>query len=157
MAEEKTVTLMQAHQYFGAECNNRTWDLIERTDRSDEETVEMIHEVHASCWHWSKVGEQVNLIRGHYLVAKVYFAAGMREMGAFWAQKTWAQTQELGLDGWDYAFGLEIAARGAAAGGRKAEFETLHREAEEAIAALGDADRQLCQAELDRGPWFGMK
>lgn len=157
MAEEKTMSLPEAHQHFAVECNNRTWDLIEKPDRTPEEDVEMIHQAHASCRHWSAVGEPVNLVRGHYVVAKVYFAVGMTEPARFWARKTWEQTVELGLESWDYAFACEIMARAHAAAGEKDQHEELYRKAQDAVAGLGEGERELCQGELDRGPWFGMK
>ncbi len=157
MAEEKKMDLSEAHQYFAVECNNKTWDLLDKTERTPDEEIEMIHQVHASCWHWSRAGEPVNVVRGHYVAAKVYFAAGMTESARFWAQKTWDQTVELGLESWDYAFACEIMARACAAAGEKDKHEEYHRKAQDAIAGLGNDERELCQGELDRGPWFGMR
>jgi hypothetical protein len=157
MSDDKKLSLPEAQQHFAVECNNKTWDLIEKPGRTPEEDVEMIHQVHTSCWHWSKVGEPVNMARGHYLAAKVYFAAGMAESACFWARKTWDQTVELGLESWDYAFGCEIMARAHAAAGEKDKHEELYRKAQDAIAGLDKGERELCQGELDRGPWFGMK
>lgn len=88
MPEEKKLTAAQAHQYFAVESNNKTWDLLEKADRTKAEEIEMIHQAHTSSYHWSKVGEPVNQVRAHYLVAKVYFALDMVESAYYWAQKT---------------------------------------------------------------------
>lgn len=157
MPEQKKLSAEEAHRYFAVETNNRTWDLIEKVDRTLEEDVQMIHQVHASCYHWAQVGEPVNQVRGHYMVAKVYFALGMAESAYYWAEKTWNQTVELQLASWDYAFACEIMARAHASKGDKAAFEELHGKAVTAIEGLGEEDAALCRAELDRAPWFGWK
>lgn len=155
MSDEKRLTVEDAHRYFAVACNNATWDLLEKDDRTGEQTIEMMHQAHASCWHWSRVGEPVNLVRGHYLVAKAAFAAGLRETGAHWARICWDETERLGLTSWDYAFGCEIIARAAAASGERAEFSRLIAKAQEAIAGLDEQDRSICEGELRREPWFG--
>lgn len=157
MSDDTRLTITEAHRHFAVACNNATWDLLEKGDRTETETIEMIHQAHASCWHWSNAGEPVNMVRGHYLVAKVLFAAGMNEAGVHWARRCWEQTQEQGLESWDFAFGREIIARAAAAAGDRDEFARLHALAAEAIDGLSDEDRSICLSELERGPWFGMR
>lgn len=99
----------------------------------------------------------MNLVRAHYLVAKVYFAVQQPESGSFWANHVWKGTTDLGVTSWDYAFACEIMARARAVEGDKAGFEDYHGKAVKAIEGLEKADLALCQGELDRGPWFGMK
>jgi hypothetical protein len=110
MPNNKAMSVEEVDRFFAIETNNGTWSLIEKDDRSPADDVEMIHQAHASCFHWSRVGEPVNVVRAHYLVAKAYFAAGMGESGALWGEKTWNQTVEMGLESWDYAFGCEVIA-----------------------------------------------
>jgi hypothetical protein len=157
MSEDKRVTRTQAHQAFASETNNATWDMIEKSELTPEEEIEMIHQVHASCFHWSKVGEPVHMVRGHYMVAKVYFALDMKESARYWAEKAFSQAKELGLTSWDYAFVCEIMARAHGAAGDREAFAKLHKEAEKTIAELDTGDAALCRGELDRGPWYGMK
>ena len=40
-----------ASKWFAIECNNGTWDLLEKADRSVSETDGMVHMAHASCFH----------------------------------------------------------------------------------------------------------
>lgn len=157
MTEEKKLTVAEAHQIFAAETNNKTWDLIEKADRTPAENIEMIHLSHTSTYHWSQVGEPINEVRGQYLIAKVYFALNMLESACFWAEKTWNETVEMGLSSWDYVFGCEIMARVHASRANKEGFDELHAKAATAIGKLGPQDAVLCKGELDRGPWFGMK
>lgn len=157
MAGESTKDVKETHQRFAIETNNATWDLIEKADRTHAEEIEMVHQAHASAWHWSKVGEPVNLVRAHYLVAKVYFAVHQAKSGSFWANHVWKSTTDLGLTSWDYAFACEIMARARALECDKPGFEDYHAKAVRTIENLDADDAALCQGELDRGPWFEMK
>jgi len=72
--EESKVTEM--HRYFAVELNNTCWDFIDRSGQlSDEEGHRLVDRAHASLFHWSQVGEVINLARGHYLVSRAYSAA----------------------------------------------------------------------------------
>ena len=70
----------KADRWFAVECNNRTWDLIEKTDRSVEEVHQMIDLAHAAAWHWSNVGSLLNQLRAQCLLATAYVAAGWSDM-----------------------------------------------------------------------------
>ena len=157
MSEQKSFTREEANKYFAVDTNNSTWDLVEKESRSEEETIDMIHRAHASAFDWAKVGQAVNVVRANYLVSKVYFSAGMAEPALFWAEKTWNQTLDLGLDSWDYVFACEIMARAHAARGDRERFDEVHKKAEAALEGLGKEDADLCRGELERGPWFGMR
>src|SRR3954468_10384571 len=55
-----------AHRRSGVDLFNYTWTLIEKADRTEAETDEMIHAAHASRWHWARAeGSTIaNLGRG---------------------------------------------------------------------------------------------
>ena len=49
------VTLEPAtHRQLGVDIYNSTWTLLEKPDRTDLETDELIHRAHASRWHWGR-------------------------------------------------------------------------------------------------------
>lgn len=144
------------HRYFAVHCNNSTWGLIENDVRSDSETEDMIHRAHASCWHWSQAGEPVNLVRAHYLVAKAYFAAGRVEEATYWASRCWDGTEKLELQAWDLAFGLELKARVHASRGETELAGGVVAQIQELLPTLEEGDREICEAELQRAPWFGV-
>lgn len=59
------------HRRFAAASNNRAWDLSVQT-RNAAEDEEMLHAAHASAWHWSKVGTELNRMRATMLLAEVH-------------------------------------------------------------------------------------
>lgn len=67
-----------AHRRFAADCFNRTWELLERPNRTDDETEEMILCSTASLWHWTRRADRTdrNLSIGHWQLSRVYASAG---------------------------------------------------------------------------------
>ena len=53
MSETADFDLAAAHKYFAANCFNRTWDLIEKKDRTDRDNQTMVALSYASIFHWS--------------------------------------------------------------------------------------------------------
>ena len=74
MAESLQFDIIAAHKYFSAENFNRTWEYIEKTDRSPEDAMAMLHTAIASLWHWTQRedAKPENLSVGYWQVSRVY-------------------------------------------------------------------------------------
>ncbi len=73
MADNILFDITAAHKYFSAENFNKTWELIEKSERTDEEDLAMLHAAIASLWHWSQ-REDVsvkNLSVGYWQISRV--------------------------------------------------------------------------------------
>jgi tetratricopeptide (TPR) repeat protein len=88
--------LPQAHRWFAVELNNQAWDLLEKIDRSADDTERMIHAAHAACFHWLQVGNLLNHLRAQNLLATVYARAGHAEAAVRHAEKCLALSHEAG-------------------------------------------------------------
>jgi hypothetical protein len=77
----------RAHQWFAVELNNRTWDLVERDERSPADVDRMIHAAHAACYHWLEVGDALNHLRAECLLATAYATAHLPEPAVRHAEK----------------------------------------------------------------------
>jgi uncharacterized membrane protein YccC len=62
----------QFHRKTAARCFNRTWDYLEKKDRSLEDDRQMLHLAHTSRFHWSLVGNARNQAVGDWQVSRVY-------------------------------------------------------------------------------------
>jgi hypothetical protein len=74
MADTVPFDRTAAHNYFSAENFNKTWEFIEKSERTDDENLAMLHTAIASLWHWSQ-REDVsakNLSVGYWQVSRVY-------------------------------------------------------------------------------------
>jgi DNA-binding transcriptional MerR regulator len=96
---------------LAASLFNRTWDLLERTDRGTDEDDEMLHTAHASRYHWGRVGQPANLARGEWQVSRVYAVLGRAEPALHHARRCLelAETHDLGP--FDVGCGHEALAR----------------------------------------------
>ena len=69
----------EAQRRLGADLFNKTWTLMEKTDRTPEEDDEMLHCAHASAYHWLQVGTQANRGRSEWQCSRVYTVLRLSE------------------------------------------------------------------------------
>jgi hypothetical protein len=139
----------QVHRKFGADLFNGTWTLLEKTDRSPDEDVLMIHMAHASAYHWLHVGTPQNLARSHWQCSRVYSVLGRAEPALYHARHVVDICERHGIGDFDRAFGYEALARAYAVAGDSAESGRWLARAREAAAEIAEADdRELVLADL---------
>ncbi|MCR4315266.1 MAG: hypothetical protein NUW37_02845 [Planctomycetes bacterium] len=140
MSEEKTFTIAQAHKFFGANCFNETWTLIEKKDRTAEEDELMVHTTHASFYHWSKHGEPVNFARGNWQLARVYSILGRGEPALRYAKLSLDICVRNRIEDFDLAFGYEAVARAYAVLGNSDAAKDFLSKAKDAGQKIKDKD-----------------
>ncbi len=100
------------HKKLGIELFNATWDLIDKSDRTETENFEMIHKAHASCYHWSMGGgTSLNEARGEWQVSRVYALLKMGEGALVHGKRSLDICLADGYADFDLAFGYEAVAR----------------------------------------------
>jgi hypothetical protein len=67
-----------AHRYFAVDCFNKTWEFVDKPNRTREEDEQMIRLAQASLWHWTNRADckSQQLSVGHWLLARVQALAG---------------------------------------------------------------------------------
>ena len=130
------------HKHFAANCFNQTWDLIEKEDRSQEETDQMIHAAHASRYHWEFVGKAVNLARGEWLISRVYAIINRAEPCLYHADRCLKITLNNNLEDFDLAFAYEAMARACDLAGDDVETAKYITLAKDAGANIADEKDQ---------------
>ena len=85
-----------AHPWFAVDLNNQAWDLLDKSDRTADETERMIHAAHAACLHWLHAGDMLNHLRAQNLLATVYARAGLGEAAVHHAEKCLALSRQAG-------------------------------------------------------------
>jgi DNA-binding transcriptional MerR regulator len=131
------------HRQLGVDLYNSTWALIEKSNRTDAETDEMIHRAHASRWHWGRVGTDVNLARGEWLCSRVYATIGRGEPALWHARRCVEINEALGSEareGWDLPAAYEAMARASFVAGDPASGALWKTKASAALAEIADAD-----------------
>jgi DNA-binding transcriptional MerR regulator len=128
---------------------NHVWTLMETTDRTPEQTDEMIHAAHASRYHWGNVGDASNRARGEWQVSRVYAVLGRGEPALWHATRCLAICDENGIGDWDLGFAYEALARASRVSGDLAGRDRYLAEARTAATQIKeDEDRQLLDADL---------
>lgn len=129
--------------------NNLAVALTEKTTRSTAETELMILAAQMGRRYWERAGTWLQVERAEYRLACVWRHAGQPTLARHHARLCLdivALNEGAALERF---FGWEALGQAeAAAGNRDAHAQALVQ-AREAFAALGDADRPWCQAELD--------
>jgi len=134
---------------------NRTWELLETSDRTAAQDDEMIHAAHASRYHWGEVGEPFHLARGEWQCARVYSTLGRGEPALWHANRCLAilQANEGGIEDWDLPAAYEGLARASAVAGDRAGREAWIARATAALASIADPeDRRIVEADLATVP-----
>ena len=99
------------HRQIAVNCFNATWDLLDRTDRTPEDDLQMIHCAHASRYHWGVIGSSIEFQRGEWQISRVYSVLGMGESALYHAEICNQTCVEEGIGDFDMAFSLEAMAR----------------------------------------------
>ncbi len=141
-------SLPEIHRNFAVDLFNLTWDLMEKSKRSQAETDQMIHAAHASRYHWGMVGEPVNLARGEWQVSRVYAILQRSEPCLYHAKRCLQITLDNDLHDFDLAFAYEAMARANHLSEDADETEkylSLAGEAGQAIREKGDRDYLMAE------------
>jgi DNA-binding transcriptional MerR regulator len=107
----------ELHQHWGKTLFNDVWRLMEKEDRTPEEDAQMIHQAHASAYHWLQVGTPANFARSHWQCSRVYCVLGRGEPALYHARFVLDICQKNGIGDWDLAFAYEALARAHAVAG----------------------------------------
>lgn len=138
------------HKKFAVNLFNRTWELIEKEDRTREEEDEMIHTVHASRYHWGQIGTPMNFERGEWQISRVYAILDRPAAAIHHAMRCLEICQENKIYDFDIAFAYEGLARANKVAGNKIEakkYWDLGKEAGEKIAKKEDKDYFMSELE----------
>jgi len=160
MEEIKTYTIDEAHHYFAKAINGRVWELLQKSNRSQAESDEMLHAAHACTYHWQFVGTAVHQQRGEWLISHVHVVLGHAKEALRHAEHCFELTESNKdlMEDFDLAYAFEGMARAnAMIGDHKLaeEFYTLAQQAGNSIADV--EDRSIFLGDFNDGSWYGLR
>ncbi len=144
--------LVSAHRWFSVECFNRTWEYINKKDRTPAEDEEMIRLSLASTWHWTQRPDCTNVNRSISLWqnSRVYALAGQIENARRYGQMCLDVSQNEDVPTFYRGYAYEALARAESLGGNNQVMKALVIEARRlAEQVVVEEDRNLLQADLD--------
>ena len=138
-----------AHRRFAAQCFNRAWDLIEKSDRTEEEDREMIRLAHASHWHWTRVKGHTpqNISIAYWQTSRIYALLGDADHAKRYAESCFEVSRVEGVDAFYLGYAYEALSRAAAIAGDREASDNYRTEAACIAKSLRDEEsrRQLQQ------------
>lgn len=108
------------HKQMAVDLFNRTWNLIEKQERTEEDDDTMLYAAMASRYHWGIVGTPLNFARGEWQISRVYAILGKAEAALHHARKSEKLCLEHDLGAFDLGFAYEAMARAYAVSGETA-------------------------------------
>ena len=160
MNDEKKYTLSEAHHLFAVDFHSKTWDLLDKQGRTQDENERMLDYAHASLAHWRTAGAEIHHQRGEWLVARVYTVLGDKTNAFAHAMRCMElhETNKHLMADFDTAFTYEAVARACALSGDAAKAQEYIEKARTAGESIADEkDREAFFMEFDGGEWNGRK
>jgi hypothetical protein len=144
----------EVHRSLGVELFNKTWDFMDKTERTPAEDATMLEFAHASAYHWSFCGTVVNQQRGYWLISRVYAVLGIPDACLLFA-KLCRESTRSGINemkDFDVAFSFEALARAYALNGELKKTAEMFKSAIEAGKLIKDEeDRKIFSESLNSG------
>jgi hypothetical protein len=139
------------HRRLGVDLFNKTWVLLETSDRTPEQDDELLHCAHASAYHWLQVGATATRVRSEWQCSRVYTVLGRAEPALHHARRCLelAESAPDALEDFDLPFAYEALARAHALAGDETEARDWLGRARIATAQIADEDdRAILEADL---------
>jgi hypothetical protein len=131
------------HRQLGVDLYNDTWRLLEK-ERTPEEDDELLHQAHASTYHWLQAPEcePKNRARGEWICSRAYAVVGLGEPALRHAEKCLAivEANPDNMEEFDLPFAYEALARGHLVGGAADQAERYEQLARETGGSMTDAE-----------------
>ena len=158
MSDTPTLTEQEWQRTAAIDSFNLTWRLLEKPDRTSDETDRMIHAAHTSRFHWQAAGDVTNWLRGDWQLAHVYTLLEQPQIALHFARLCLEHCEANHIGDFDLAYAHEGLARALACNNEIDEAEQHYRLAAAAGRTIAeDEDRELFVTDLAAGPWFGLK
>ncbi|MHA2298331.1 MAG: hypothetical protein ACXAEU_25735 [Candidatus Hodarchaeales archaeon] len=158
MSEENKDELMKWHKKMAIDMFNKTWDLLDKKDRTLEEDELMVHQTHASRCHWNIIGEEIHFQRGDWQVSRVYSVLKRPKQALHYAKLCLKRTLDNDFQGFDRAYAYEAVARASAIAGNEDDYKANLKLAKEAAEKIDKKeDRDYFYQDLESGEWGVMK
>jgi hypothetical protein len=148
--EHKSQTEQEFHRKVAAECFNRTWDYLEKKNRSLDDDQMMLNLAHASRYHWSLIGKPWNFTTGDWQISRVYAALNQPDLALVFAKKALEISQKHNLSERLISAYEGMARAHAVARDHPLAREFVSKAREQVLAvSLDDEDRKTYSDQID--------
>ena len=149
MSDKPNFDTVAVHRYFSAICFNKTWEFIDRPNRTPDEELVMLQTAMTSLWHWTQREDATpqNLSVGNWQVSRVYYLLGQADNARRYAEVSLKLAE--GCEPFYAAFAYEALARAEMVAGNKAKMqEYLEKAFALAEKVEDEEDKQVLMGDL---------
>ena len=139
------------HRRLGVDTFNHVWTLLGRERLTPDEHDELLHEAHASAYHWLKAPECTpeNRARSEWLCSRVYALLGRAEPALHHARRCLAVCEQHAIGGFDVAYAYEALARASRVAGDDEHAVAYVEQARAAGELIADPeDKELFESDI---------
>ena len=137
------------HRQLAIELFNRTWELLDKDNRTDSEDAEMLTAAFTSRYHWRQVGEAKNFSVSEWQVSRVAAVLGIPDLADDYGRRSLEVAAKADLGPFYVGYGHEALARAAELAGNREEARRHLESASELLEQVVDASaRELLAADL---------
>ncbi len=152
MSDNVELDLGSAHKFFSADCFNKTWDLLDKAERTPEDDQAMIQTTLASLWHWSQRPDCTDTNRsiGYWQASRVYATVGQADEATRYGRLCLDVSQGDDIGPFFLGYAHEALARAAMVSGNQEEMSAHLAEARRIAETVPDEDsKKMLVADLD--------
>jgi hypothetical protein len=150
MTDKPNFDLTAAHKFFSADNFNKTWEFVEKAERSHEDNLNMLQIAMASLWHWTQREDAANenMSIGYWQVSRVFCLIGQAELARIYGRMSLKSAENLAPFYKGYAY--ETLARAEMlANNRVIMLEYLNRARELTQQVKDEEDKHLLLNDLE--------
>lgn len=149
MENSKTLADFQKEQAIY--CFNKTWDLIDLNERTEQDNLNMIHCAHASRYLWGEVGTPLHWERGEWQISKVYYLTGNAESALYHAKACLTICEIENIADFDITFAYEAMANAYKLKGNTEMFQHYKSLAFESLDNIAEqSNKDYALSELNK-------
>ena len=139
----------QTHRQLAVSLFNRTWELLDKPARTDEERAEMLTVAFSSRYHWLQIGEPKNFSVSDWQVSRVAAILGYPELANEYGKRSLHIASLAGLAPFYVGYAHEALARAARLAGNRDDMKNHLEAASDMLGLVEDAgERELLAADL---------
>ena len=153
MPDESNPGMEAAHRFFAADCFNKAWELIDKTDRTAEDNERMLLLSMASAWHWTQRPDctDQNMSAAYWQIAHIYGLLQQADNARRFAELALAKAKAKGVSPFFLAYAYEALARAEMVAGDRDKMRAYLDKARRAAKRLTDAEAQkMLLADLEK-------
>lgn len=138
------------HRKTASELFNYVWELLDKTERTEEEDRIMIHAAHASLFHWLQVQDPENEFIGEWQISRVYSTLGKGESALYHAEISLGVCEKNKFTGFNLACAYEALARAYwVLKDRENALNFLQKSAQERENITDEEEKKLIDGDLE--------